>query len=111
MRTETGQTTAADGRDDLFALLTHRRRRRVLAVLRDAEEPSTLEEVAAELARRSRGDPGREHLERVRLSLHHWHLPKLAAAGVVDYDPGERTVSLSERPPGTALPGTDLEFE
>ena len=110
MRTETGQTTAEDGRDGLFALLTHRRRRRVLAVLRDAEEPLTLEEVAAELAGRW-GDPEREHLDRVRLSLHHWHLPKLAAAGAVDYDAGERTVSLSERAPGTALAGTDLEVE
>lgn len=70
----------------------------VLAVLRAAEGPLTLTEVAIESTRRADDATDgfeRENLDRVCLTLHHRHLPKLADAGCVEYDAAEKTVALS----------------
>ncbi|WIV65646.1 DUF7344 domain-containing protein [Natrialbaceae archaeon AArc-T1-2] len=83
-----------------FSLLSDRRRRRLLSLLSDrravrideavawiaaCEAETTLEEVPTETKRR------------VRVSLVHVHLPKLADAGVVDYDPRHGDVVLTDR--------------
>lgn len=69
--------------DTVLALLADRRRRRVLDYLRDHGAGSaSLEELVSHLA----GDDGSPARERLGLSLRHVHLPKLAEAGVLDYD-------------------------
>lgn len=83
-----------------FDLLGSSRRRYVLYYLTDlSDEPAEVAvDVLAEHVAACEAVPGRdadeETVARVRTALRHVHLPKLADAGVVDYDPGERTVTL-----------------
>lgn len=65
----------------LFDALAHRRRRRVVAYVADRNGETTLDAVAEHLC-----DDCGEDRERVRVSLHHRHLPKLDDLGVLDYD-------------------------
>jgi len=69
----TGQLTDAERHE----LLANERRRSVLAVL-DCETASST--------------PDQEAARSVRVSLHHVHLPKMTALGVVDYDPATRRI-------------------
>lgn len=71
-----------------YRLLAAARRRATLAVLAERAEPVDLAELAAEVVDRQYPDDGvdRGCHERVRLSLHHVHLPILAASGVCSYD-------------------------
>ena len=67
--------------------------REVATLLREAGRPLHVDELAERLVDRNAAildSSSYEHeLERVRLSLHHNHLPKLADAGVVEYDRDE----------------------
>lgn len=85
------------GDDRLFEALAHDRRQRVLDVLDDAETTLSLSDLARGVARRENArQPGvdGETVRRVRLSLYHWHVPKLADVGLVDYDADRKTVRL-----------------
>lgn len=73
--------------DTVFDLLAHSYRRRVLAALADADDALTLDSLAEEVVARA-PDLGPADEEPVRVSLHHVHLPKLAAADVVAYEDG-----------------------
>ena len=95
MNAESSPESASGDRDELFEVLAHRQRRRVLGVLRSAEGSLTLTEAALELARRSDEPVSEERVDRIRVSLHHWHLPKLAEAGLVEFDPGRGEVALA----------------
>ncbi|WP_255167583.1 DUF7344 domain-containing protein [Natrononativus amylolyticus] len=78
-----------DGIDDLLALLSHRRRRRVLYYLSDRELADVGEVAAAVAAREADLEAERvsdEARTAVAIDLSHNHLPKLADRGVVDYD-------------------------
>lgn len=83
--------------DALFEAMSNRRARYVLSYL-DSVSVDVLElddladgvaewEIEAGVAT----DPG-ECRHRVTVDLHHHHLPKLAEAGLVDYDPRTKTV-------------------
>lgn len=89
-------TTKMDGEEaPLFDVLAHHRRRRVVAYVADRNGETTLDAVAEHL----RDDCGDE-CERVRVSLHHRHLPKLDDLGVLDYDDSAnvvRPLALSDR--------------
>jgi hypothetical protein len=76
---------ASDAVDGIHDVCAHRTRRRLLRALRSRPE-TTLEAVAAALA--ESGDDARPS-ERTRLevALYHWHLPKMADLGVIEYDP------------------------
>lgn len=69
--------------DRLFAVLSHRHRRRLLVLLgeRPGRSPLDLETLSAGLAVDS------DDVERVRLQLYHTHLPKLSEFGFVRWDP------------------------
>lgn len=70
-------------------LLEADRRRYVLAVLSDRREPLDLTDLAVAVAQREPGvaedDP--DDVQALATTLHHIHLPKLAEAGIVDYEP------------------------
>lgn len=51
---------------------------------------ASLGELAERIAARNAEHHG--DVERIAVALHHVHLPKLAAIGLVDYDPGDRIV-------------------
>ena len=80
------------------------RRRVALGVLADESESVTLDDLAAAVLEHDHhvsvgagsDDDGDDDLQGVRVSLHHVHLPKLAAAGVVAYDLDRRVVEPTD---------------
>ena len=72
-------------------ILSDRRRREILSVLAESRGQLELEELAGLLTPEEREDSVEEDDE-MRISLHHVHLPKLANAGIVEYDPERRTI-------------------
>lgn len=77
-RPSTGEPTESERHE----LLSSRRRRVVLDVLADRPDGVDLADLATLVA----GRGGTDDDDRVRLTLHHAHLPKLDAHGVVEYD-------------------------
>ncbi|WP_226013525.1 DUF7344 domain-containing protein [Halomicrobium salinisoli] len=94
-------TVGGQRQDELFDVLSDRRRRSVLDALRDAETPVPVAALAADLAtdepRGSGSGSTEEQGEAIRVSLVHRHLPKMAATGFVSYDDTRQTVSLADR--------------
>lgn len=70
-------------------LLKEERRRLALFVLAGRTAPVELEEVTAQIVAREGGTAGPDNDDRRRVahSLRYVHLPRLADAGVLDYDP------------------------
>lgn len=95
----------ADDADEVFTALSSRHRRAVLAVL-GSEGTASRDELARAVSERV-PDGSREDSAAVAASLHHTHLPKLAAAGLVDYDAATGTVRLTGRSTLEALFGAD----
>lgn len=88
------------GRDrsltDLYDALANDRRRTTLATLTEVESPvdgETLARYVAEAEQEAleRGIPD-ETVERIHASLYHVHLPRLDAAGLLEYDPDRDVV-------------------
>lgn len=78
-------------------LLSDDRRRVALEVLPTRTTPIELEELARAIATREvdAEEPESEYVDRVAITLHHSHLPKMAHLDVIDYDPeSKRIVSL-----------------
>ena len=85
-----GPTVPAD--PELIEAFADSRRQHAIRILRQRGR-TTLRELAGAVVRREGGDPSDEtELERASLALYHAHLPKLAAAAVVEFDPDERWV-------------------
>lgn len=82
----------------LLSALSSSHNRHVLTYLSESPgEVASLEELADHVVdREGGGGPGRR--ERVAGRLHHATLPKLAAMGVVDYDPRTNTVRYRGHP-------------
>ena len=74
--------------DDVFELLSYRRRRLALYHLVDAENPVDFDDLVSQVVDWETGSltPPRGHEQTVSTALHHRHLPRLAEAGVVGYD-------------------------
>lgn len=72
--------------DELFDALGDGRRRRTLRLLASDGSTRSVRELADELADAAPG------VDRLVTSLHHCHLPKLAAAGLVEFDADRGTV-------------------
>jgi hypothetical protein len=76
-----------------FGLVTNDCRRAVVAVLHETS-PISRERLTARLAAQEgshQDDTGREELDRttrrrIRIALHHNHLPRLADKGIIEYD-------------------------
>lgn len=74
--------------DAILALLAHHHRRDLLRhLVRLPDQAATIDDCVGHLAEREAertgNRPGRDHLE---ATLHHVHVPRLADAGVLEYD-------------------------
>jgi len=87
---KTGQLTDTER----YELLANERRQRVLSVFESQATPVALETVAKEVAGRetSRASPDADNVQTVAVSLHHVHLPMMAALGIVEYDPESKRI-------------------
>lgn len=91
--------TEGENWDDIVASLADERRSTVLAVLEAWGEPMEPTELASEVAvREGTGAASTETVEKLRSRLHHVHLPKLADAGLVEYDADEGLVTYDGHP-------------
>lgn len=74
--------------EELHGLLASERRRHLLSHLSTEDhDPVSTDELVDVIAECEHPDPGpATHRARITTDLHHVHLPKLADAGVVEYD-------------------------
>lgn len=88
--------------DTVFGLLSNERRRYVLTLLGLEGRPLSLKMIATEIATRNTSESSKrvpEELYRsIYVSLYQNHVPRLADAGVVEYDDDERVVELRHTP-------------
>lgn len=86
--------------DMIFDQLSHPRRRCALACLLEKRGRISLADLAEEVAIREQEVPiteiSAEEVREVETTLYHWHIPKLAEAGVVEYDLERALVQLAE---------------
>lgn len=82
------QVGGATSIDRVLKVLSHPIRRAVIDYCCNADDPTaSIDDLVDHVARtRGLGDDA-EALDRVSLLLHHHHLPKLADASVIDFDP------------------------
>ncbi|MFC3957905.1 DUF7344 domain-containing protein [Halovivax cerinus] len=76
-------------------LLTHRDRRQLCAILA-ASGPLPISVLAERLVERA-GSRSFDDPTAARVALCHNHLPRLRDRGIVDYEPGDETVCISDR--------------
>lgn len=93
--------TGGVSRDDVFELLSNRRRRYTIRYLtRQPDGEASLSEVAEQVAAWEHGvDPERlEYGDRksVRVSIYQHHAPKMDDVGVVEYDQRQGVLSLTD---------------
>lgn len=83
--------------DDQRSLLLDDVNRAIVDVLDGREQPLHVDDLGERIVDREvavvRNDEYEARRERIDLALHHHRLPKLAAAGLVEYDPGTNLVS------------------
>ena len=88
--------------DEIFQALSNATRRHLLAYLDDREEHVTSDELVEYLSAttESRDEPASSaDPNGIAVRLHHQHLPKLEASGLVE---------IAEKPTGRMVRGTDL---
>lgn len=87
------------------ATLADDRRREILASIESDGGPITRETLARNVAARDAdGEPSQSRIENVLIQLHHRHLPKLADAGLLEYDRSDGRITYqgpSELPPAS----------
>lgn len=87
--------------DSMFEALSVARRRYVLYYLADRpDEAVDLVDLIdhVRMVEQAEGTAETTRQERIRIDLHHSHLPKLDAMGVIDYDGRSGTVRYRSRP-------------
>jgi hypothetical protein len=87
-------------REKIFHLLSNRRRREVLLYLfseRSAPLDELVDQIAARELDRETDVADSDHRAAVYTSLYQTHIPELADAGIVVYDPEQRRVALTGR--------------
>lgn len=89
------------GWDEILASLAHKRRRIILSVLAEYERPLSRVALAREIAAHETENEqsvASATIDNLCLSLHHFHLPKLVDAGLVEYDARSGAVSYRSHP-------------
>lgn len=91
---------AGEDPDEIFRTLANPRCRQLLALLHASDRAVPLEDAAPRLAAREfdtvAGDSSDEMARHVLVSLYHVSAPKLDDAGLVDFQPDERTIAITE---------------
>lgn len=78
-------------------LLAEKQRRLVLDIISGITSPIELEELSVRVASFESGTLTKDDaVERVAISLHHIHLPRLADVGVLDYDQESNVIEPTE---------------
>lgn len=75
--------------DDLFDVLSNPRRRYILSHLQASKTPMALADLTDAVVRWETGEEPtavQAVREQVYISLYHWHLPKLADAGLISFN-------------------------
>lgn len=84
--------------DRVFTVLSDERRRLILEYLLEGPSPATVSELVDHLVTAELN--GHEHpddlRDRIAVSLHHVHLPKLADSNLVDFDPEREEIDARE---------------
>jgi len=92
--------------DEVYDALANERRRTVLCVLMRESVPIGLETIARKVTAQELPEGARaettELLERVRVSLYHTHLPKLADLDLLEFDTERMTVESVADPISSA---------
>jgi len=88
MRDTNGGSDAARF-DSLWRVMANEERRRLLGHLAECDTPVGLDSLAASVATD-------DTHERVRIRLHHVHLPMMETVRLVDYDARERVVDQTD---------------
>ena len=87
--------------DSILDLCQNQHRRIVLAVLAEEQRSLTLNDLAKTVLKYNHQTPITEVSEdvitKIRLSLHHVHLPKLASEGLIEYDLEKQLVEPTEQ--------------
>lgn len=87
--------------DTVLDLGGDQHRRIVLAVLAHEQRSLTMNDLTKAIAKHNHHAPVREvpkdDLSEVQISLHHVHLPKIEASGLVDYDQDRGVVEPTEQ--------------
>ncbi|PSP98804.1 hypothetical protein BRC89_06530 [Halobacteriales archaeon QS_4_70_19] len=87
--------------DSILHLCQKQHRRIVLAILAEERRELTLSDLTEAVLRYNHHVPleaaAEDTSDEIRLSLYHSHLPKLASAGLIDYDQDGRVVELTEQ--------------
>jgi DNA-binding transcriptional ArsR family regulator len=91
------QTDAADW-DEILASLADERRRILLTALYGTERPVDRTELATDVAGKVRDGDMASTVQAVLHQIHHVHLPKLEAAGLITYDVQQKTVTYEGHP-------------
>jgi hypothetical protein len=100
-RTVLGERAPADREippSDVHDVLRNDRRRMVIELLGDADDPVTARELSERIAVRETGEdpPPRNVRQSVYISLQQTHLPKLEELGIVEYDEHTKAVRPAE---------------
>lgn len=80
----------------VFRLLSHHRRRVTIEYLATQAGTTAVSDVADQIALLE-GEHTRDRYERICTSLVHMHLPMLAEAGAIEYDPDREVVKLRDQ--------------
>lgn len=93
--------TTVQQTDEFFDVLSHPYRRAILQVLLASGPPLTVTDLAKKIQTNSPSEQttGAEQLDQLRIKLHHVHLPRMADAGVLTYNPNQNRI-----------PACDLEW-
>ena len=81
--------------DEVFNAVADERRRHVLAVISGESAPIDLPTLAERAADRLGSTDSKAVFDRLRIPLHHRHLPKMASAGLAEHDAENRTVGAT----------------
>lgn len=90
-----------DSSTDPFDVLADERRRAALSVLADRDGAVELSELARDVVDLTEDEvagPSPDAVDRMRVALHHQHLPKIADAGLIAYDIDRKAVYPTDVP-------------
>jgi hypothetical protein len=98
---DTGEEGGELAAGEIHDVLRNDRRRMVLELLGDADEPVTSRELSEAIAARETDSdpPPRNVRQSVYISLQQTHLPKLDGLGIVDYDESTKEVTPATNAP------------